>query len=255
MGIFTLKWTPPQGEQYSVLLDMLNQPHLLIAGSTGSGKSVLINSLIYTLLYRTPAHVNFILLDPKKVELSVYKELPHTVRYSCTPPRMYEALLQAEAIMNGRYEEMAQQGLRMYNGGDIYVFIDEFADLMLYKEYDFSERIIRIAQLGRAAKIHLIIATQRPTRDVITGRIKVNLDARVALRCPTAQDSRNIINIAGAEDLPVYGCAYYLRPPNNAQLQYIPYTSDECIYEMVEYWEQQKTPVYNFVRGLLYKPE
>ena len=120
----------------------------------------------------------------------------------------------------------------------VYIIIDEFADLMTTQKKQTLPHLIRIAQLGRAANIHLIIATQRPTKDIINGQIKVNIDCRVALRCPTAQDSRNIINVKGAETLPRYGYGYYLTS-YGCDLITIPMTAQEAIQQRVEWWTKQ----------------
>ena len=213
------EWKTPGGTAAAVCLDMLEQPHLLIAGSTGSGKSVLLNTLIYTALYKAPHRCRFILIDPKRVELIDYKELPHTLIYASEPPDIAAALVYAVEV--------------------IFVIVDEFADLMTTQKRETMPQIIRLAQLGRAANLHLILATQRPTRDIINGQIKVNLDSRVALRCPTAQDSRNIINIKGAETLPRYGFGYYLTP-KGCELIKIPMKPPEAIAERVQWWEAQK---------------
>lgn len=232
-------WKTPGGMAATVCLDMLAQPHLLIAGSTGSGKSVLLNTLIYTALYKAPHRVNFILIDPKRVELIDYKELPHTLGYASEPDEIAAALAYAVEVMEDRYKRMQAARQKKSDEADIFVIIDEFADLMTTQKRETLPHIIRLAQLGRAANLHLIIATQRPTRDIITGQIKVNIDARVALRCPTAQDSRNIINASGAETLPRYGCGYYLTP-SDCRLINIPMTPPEEIAARVEWWEAQK---------------
>lgn len=233
------EWKTPGGIAAAVCLDMLTQPHLLIAGSTGSGKSVLINSLIYTALYKSPLRCRFILIDPKRVELIDYKHLPHTIAYASEPPDIVTALVTAAEIMENRYKRMQEARIKKSTESEIYVIIDEFADLMTTQKRETMPLIIRLAQLGRAANMHLIIATQRPTRDIINGQIKVNIDSRVALRCPTAQDSRNIINAKGAETLPRYGCGYYLTP-SGCELVKIPMTPPEAIAERVQWWEAQK---------------
>jgi DNA segregation ATPase FtsK/SpoIIIE-like protein len=188
------EWKTPGGTAAAVCLDMLKQPHLLIAGSTGSGKSVLINSLIYTALYHSPAAVRLILIDPKRVELVDYKPLPHCIRYASEPGDIGAALVYAVEVMEERYKRMQSARQKKSTEQDIFVIVDEFADFMITQKRETIPQIIRLAQLGRAANLHLILATQRPTRDIINGQIKVNLDSRVALRCPTGQDSRNIIN-------------------------------------------------------------
>lgn len=233
-------WKTPGGSVPAICLNMLRQPHLLVAGSTGSGKSVLINSLLYTVLYQSPASVKFFLIDPKRVELNTYADLPHVIRYASEPPEMVAALLLAVDIMEERFQEMQRAKIKEHDGAHIYVIIDEFADLMTTQKKQTLPLLQRLAQLGRAARIHLIAATQRPTKDIVNGQIKVNMDSRVALRCPTAQDSRNIINVKGAETLPRYGYGYYLTPETmQPQLIEIPLTPDEDIERLLKHWYDQ----------------
>lgn len=236
-----IQWHTPGGMAATSCLDMLKQPHLLIAGSTGSGKSVLLNSLIYTALYKPPTTVALILIDPKRVELNQYKPLPHCLRYASEPDEIAATLAATVALMDDRYKALQAQGLKEWNGGHIYIIIDEFADLMTTQKRQTLAPLQRLAQLGRAAGVHMIAATQRPTKDIIDSRIKVNLDSRVALRCPTAQDSRNIINTKGAETLPRYGFGYYLTPETmTPQLIRIPYTDPAELAARVKWWEDQK---------------
>lgn len=228
----------PGGIVPALTLDILNQPHTLIAGATGSGKSVLINSIMYTALHFAPCQKQFILMDPKRVELIDYKRLKHTMLYTSEPHDIVKAIHASVDIMERRYKKMQRQRLKLYQGSDVYVIIDEFADLMTTQKRETLPPLCRIAQLGRAARIHLIIATQRPTKDIINGQIKVNIDSRVALRCPTAQDSRNIINVSGAELLPRYGQGYYLTPETiTPKLYEIPYTEQSEIQRLINYWK------------------
>lgn len=205
-------WKVPANNSYNYALDMLNQPHLLIAGATGSGKSVLLNSLIYTALRWTPDQAQFVLVDPKRVELVQYAKLPHVVEYASEVDDCISALANVAAIMDARFEVMSRSGQRETTAPHLYVIVDEYAPLIISAKKRVEPLLMRIAMLGRAAHIHLILCTQRPTRDIITGAVKVNIDARVALRCPTAQDSRNIIGSNDAATLPAYGQAYYLTP-------------------------------------------
>ena len=235
------QWSTPGGMAAAVCLDMLKQPHMLIAGSTGSGKSVLLNSLIYTALYKAPPQLQFILIDPKRVELNQYRPLPHCLRYASEPDEIAATLAAAAAYMDNRYKALQAQGLKEWNGGHIYIIIDEFADLMTTQKRDTLPQLQRLAQLGRAAHIHLIAATQRPTKDIVNGQIKVNMDSRVALRCPTAQDSRNILDVKGAETLPRFGFGYYLTPETmRLQLVKIPYTDPADLAARVQWWTDQK---------------
>ena len=192
--------------------DIAQQPHLLIAGCTGSGKSVLLNGLICDLIKQPPTKVQLILIDPKRVELSRYAALPHCLAYACEPDAMANILEYSVELMMNRYDQMQRTQQRLFDGSDVYVLIDEFADLITTDKKRVLPLLMRLAQRGRAAKVHLFIATQRPTRDIVSGQIKVNMDSRIALRCPSAIDSRNIINVKGAETLPKYGKGYYLTP-------------------------------------------
>jgi S-DNA-T family DNA segregation ATPase FtsK/SpoIIIE len=233
-------WITPGGNAPRLCLDILAQPHILIAGSTGSGKSVLINSVIYTALYNAPTQTQFILIDPKRVELVQYRDLPHTILYASEPEQIAAALGVAVEIMKCRYKRMQAARQKESTEPHIYIIIDELADLFTVQKRETSPLIARLAQLGRAARLHLIAATQRPTKDIITGQIKVNLNSRVALRCPTAQDSRNIINTGGAEQLPRYGFGYYLTPETMQPVRVqIPYTAAEDLAERVRWWITQ----------------
>lgn len=234
-------WTTPGGTVSGLCSDILEQPHLLVAGATGSGKSVLINSIIYTALYKDPSRLQLVLIDPKRVELIDYKHLPHTLRYASEPRDIINTLKWCVDEMERRYKEMQRFHQKKFDGSNIYIFIDEFADLMTTQKKETLPLLQRIAQLGRAANIHLIAATQRPTKDIVNGQIKVNMDSRIALRCPTAQDSRNIINVNGAEQLPRHGFGYYLTPERFEKVP-IPYITDEELRERVKWWTKQSKP-------------
>lgn len=231
------RYITPGGSVSALALDILKQPHTLIAGATGSGKSVLINTLIITALHFAPTEKQLILIDPKRVELIDYKNTPHAILYASEPAQILKAINSGVQIMEHRYKQMQRRRLKNYPGADVYIIIDEFADLMTTQKRETLPTLCRLAQLGRAARIHLILATQRPTRDIINGQIKVNIDSRLALRCPTAQDSRNIINDNGAETLPRYGQGYYLTPDTlHPVLVTIPYTPPEQINKIITHW-------------------
>lgn len=247
-------FTTPAGSYPDLCADILKQPHVLIAGATGSGKSVLVNSLIYTALYKAPGDVGFVLIDPKRVELNSYRNLPHTIRYASEPEDIIATLNECVSVMDIRYKDMQRRGLKKSTCGHVYIIIDEFADLVTTSKKATLTPLCRLAQLGRAANMHLILATQRPTRDIIDGQIKVNIDARVALKCPTAQDSRNIINVNGAETLPRYGKGYYLTPDTmQPELVDIPMIDDREINRIVNHWMGQRSwywkPSYNMHRA------
>lgn len=231
-------FTSPGGTFPALCADMLDRPHLLIAGSTGSGKSVLLNSLICSALTYHPNEYRLILIDPKRVELCDYAGVAHTMAYASEPDEITAALQYAVAVMESRYKTMQGQRLKQYNGGKVLVVVDELADLLTTRKRDVLPLLQRLAQLGRAAKVGLYAATQRPTRDILSGQLKVNMDCRVGLHCPSAQDSRNIIEHAGAEALPLYGYGYYVTPQGEQVVQ-IPYTPPEQVDALLRWWIPQ----------------
>ena len=233
------EWKTPPGQVYSLYTDMLKQPHLLIAGATGSGKSVVINGIMYTALHHSPAAVQFILIDPKRVELVDYARLPHTLIYASEPGDMVQALKKAMEITEARYTTMQRQRVKKYPGGALYVIIDELADLMTTARRQVQPLLQRLAQIGRAANVHIIAATQCPLSAVIPTPIKVNFDSRVALRTRSAQDSRNILGVKGCETLPRYGQGYYMTP-DGLTLYNIPMQAPEDIARLVSYWKHCK---------------
>lgn len=234
------QWITPTGEYQTVIENILEQTHILIAGCSGSGKSVLINNLIYTALYKSPNNCRFILLDPKRVELRDYMHLPHTMAYADETNDINYLLNQTVDIMEHRYKRMAQQGLKQSTEGDIYVIVDEFGDLMATCKSKVEPPIIRLAQLGRAANIHLILAAQNPSRQTITAGIQVNMTAQIALRCRNKIESRMIIGQNGAEELPQYGFGLYYAPwlmsPVQIQISKI---EDAEIKRFVDWWTNQ----------------
>ena len=228
--------------QYGYILrlyiDALKQSHLLIAGQTGSGKSVIINGIIRAALFSAPVNKQLILIDPKKVELAMYRYFPHTIAYGSDPGKkdrpgdMIIALQKAEIIMDERYRQMQAAGRKKYDGGHIYVIIDELADLLDTCK-GAAEIIARIGRLGRAANVHLIVATQY-LGDAIPPQIKRNLSAVIALHTRTAADSRYLIERKGCEQLHIGEC-YYIRPTDDEpQKVIIPYDGDEAQAAEVE---------------------
>jgi S-DNA-T family DNA segregation ATPase FtsK/SpoIIIE len=210
------------------LLNIAKMPHLLIAGQTGSGKSVCINIILSTILFRSsPAEVKFILVDPKRVELSVYNGIPHLLTpVIVEPDKVVSALKWAIAEMDRRYKVFAEVGARnleTYNQMSgfqampyIVIVIDELADIMLYAPAEVEDSINRLAQMARATGIHLVLATQRPSVDVITGLIKANIPARIAFSVSSMMDSRVILDSPGAEKLLGRGDMLFI-PPDQAK--------------------------------------
>jgi len=226
----------PTGEYSTLYNDMTCQPHLLIAGATGSGKSVVINGIIHTILtLHSPASAQLILIDPKRVELAMYRDLPHVLRYASEPETMRSALYAAIEETERRYKAMQRDRVRKYQGSDLYVIIDELADLMTTDKKNIMPVLQRLCQIGRAAKVHVIAATQCPLAAVIPTPIKVNFDSRVALRTRSAQDSRNILGVTGCELLPRYGQGYYMTP-EGSKLYNLRMVDDDKLQALVDYW-------------------
>jgi S-DNA-T family DNA segregation ATPase FtsK/SpoIIIE len=230
------------GIRYALFDRMLKQPHLLIAGATGSGKSVVINGLIYNMLFDGPNKYRFILIDPKRVELVKYKALPHTIKYASEPADMHNALLLAMDITENRYRTMQKAGTVKYTGSNVYIIIDEFADLIL-TDKRVKPLIQRLAQIGRAAAVHIILATQTPIAKVIPTEIKCNFDARVGLRTRSKQDSRNILGFTGLETLPRYGQCIYMDPENTGKY-IVPYVDAETLQQHINHWTKPKNKLF-----------
>ena len=238
------RYITPGGSTYNIYNDALSQPHLLIAGATGSGKSVIVNALIHAALLRLPGGpdgARLILIDPKRVELSQWRDMPHTVKYASEPDEMRDALDLAMHITENRFREVTRKKghQKKYSGPDLYIIVDEFADLMTTQRKHIAPTIQRLAQLGRAAKVHLIIATQCPLRQIIPTEIKCNFDSRFGLRTRSAQDSRNIIERAGLETLPRYGQAVYMTPEGE-QLYNIPMIPETELDRVAAWWTGRK---------------
>jgi S-DNA-T family DNA segregation ATPase FtsK/SpoIIIE len=186
------------------------------------------------------------LIDPKRVELSEYRKLPHTISYASEHDDIIKLLQSAVTLMERRYKEMQRKRLKLYEGKHLYIIFDEFGDLMTTSKKQVEPLIIRLAQLGRAAKIHLILATQNPSRQTITAGIKVNIVSSVALRCREPIESRMILGVKGAELLPRYGHGYYFTPEHTTpQLVPIPLTSDEEINQRIAHWVNQDKKLKN----------
>ena len=228
--------------KYDFYMDLLAQTHLLVAGATGSGKSVIVNGMIYTAMLDTPDRYQFILIDPKRVELAMYRNVPHTVFYASEPADMVQALQIAMDITEKRYRQMQACGTRKYNGPKLLVIIDELADLMTTNKRQVKPLLQRLCQIGRAANVCVIACTQCPLREIIDTSIKVNFDSRIALRTSCKQDSRNIIGIPGCENLPRYGQCYY-KTAMGLTRWYVPYYDDTTIMELVHMWESKRKPV------------
>jgi S-DNA-T family DNA segregation ATPase FtsK/SpoIIIE len=255
------------------ITDLASMPHLLIAGSTGTGKSVFINSLMMSILYKaTPDDVKMVLVDPKRLELNLYEGIPHLIAPVVTDPKVASNVLRnATREMESRLKLLAQRGVRnidQYNRTFqkqqslslfanaeesehkplpyLIIVIDELADLMMVDTNNVEESITRLAQMARAVGIHLILATQRPSVDVITGLIKANFPARISFRVASKIDSRTILDANGSESLLGKGDMLYL-PAGSARLHRIhgPLVSEDEITAVCDFWRAQATAKYN----------
>ncbi len=252
-----------------ITADLATMPHLLIAGSTGSGKSVAINAMIMSILYKsTPEQVRLILVDPKRLELGIYEGVPHLYVPIITEPKLAaNALRNAVREMERRLKVLAEKGVRnldQYNKlfetdtpslfeedaehkplPQIVIIIDELADLMMLDQSNVEESITRLAQMARAVGIHLVLATQRPSVDVITGLIKANFPSRISFRVATKIDSRTILDANGAESLLGRGDMLYL-PSGSARVHWLhaAYTTEKEINAVVEFWRAQAQAEY-----------
>lgn len=243
-----------------VVADLTDMPHLLVAGATGSGKSVCINTIITSILYKvTPDEVKLILIDPKKVELSLYQGLPHLFAPVVTDPKKAAAVLKLVVKeMEERYDlfsETGTRGIESYNNKVpenerlpyIVVIVDELSDLMMVSANEVEESICRLAQMARAAGIHLILATQRPSVDVITGLIKANIPSRISFAVSSQTDSRTILDMGGAEKLLGKGdmLFYPTGSPKPQRVQGAFIDNDE-ISAIVDFVKNQANPDYIF---------
>lgn len=213
-------------EAPTLFVDILQQSHTLIAGQTGSGKSVMLNGILTTACKQ--GNNWFILVDPKRVELCDYKNMPTVLAYANTSTETVRALGKAIDIMEQRYREMELQGIKQYEGDPILVVIDELADLLISADCkQIKKQLQTLTALGRAARVKCIVATQQPSRKMLPAELTLNFPSRVALHCQTAIESRQIINVKGAEDLPMYGICLYLRPGHNVEDWVVRMTSEE----------------------------
>ncbi|MDU5983203.1 MAG: DNA translocase FtsK, partial [Staphylococcus epidermidis] len=250
-----------------LLMDIAKTPHALIAGATGSGKSVCINSILMSLLYKNhPEELRLLLIDPKMVELAPYNDLPHLVSPVITDVKAAtQSLKWAVEEMEKRYKLFAQYHVRNITAFNkkapyeqrmpkIVIVIDELADLMMMAPQDVEQSIARIAQKARACGIHMLVATQRPSVNVITGLIKANIPTRIAFMVSSSVDSRTILDSGGAERLLGYGDMLYLGSGMNKPIRVQgTFVSDDEIDEVVDFIKQQRDPEYLFEEKELLK--
>lgn len=249
-----------------LIADIGRMPHVLVAGTTGSGKSVLINSFISSLLFRaSPEEVKLILIDPKRVELTGYNGIPHLmVPVIVDVEKILSALKWATNEMDRRYKTFAERGVRNIDGYNelagfqalpyIVILVDELADLMMFAPVEVEDTVARLAQMARATGIHLVVATQRPSVDVITGLIKANIPCRIAFNVSSMIDSRVIIDGPGAEKLLGRGDMLYI-PPDQAKPTRIQgaFVSDKEVKKLVEFLKE-KSPAVEYTEEIVSTP-
>lgn len=236
-----MTYTTPGGSYSRLFADMADQTHLLIAGTTGSGKSTVIQGILHALLHSDPTADRFIFIDLKKVELDEYRHIPHAVSYADDTQGAIQALQTALQYTDARYADMQRRGIRMYDGSHLYVIIDELADLLTTARKQAEPLIQRLCQIGRGARVHVIAATQHIP--MIPTAIRCNFDSRVALRTANAQDSRNIIYQTGAEKLPSpiieHRAMGYYMTAGNPILYEIPKTPEPERRRVINHWSRQ----------------
>ena len=244
---------------YPIVGDLVSMPHLLIAGTTGSGKSVCINTLILSILYRhKPEYCKLILIDPKMLELSIYQGIPHLLSPVITEPKKATAALKwVVGEMENRYRQMTEEGVRNISGYNekmgedpkkiipyIVVIVDEMADLMMIAGKEIENYIQRLAQMARAAGIHIVMATQRPSVDVITGTIKANFPTRISFQVTSKIDSRTILGEQGAELLLGKGDMLFMSSASRVIRIHGPFVSDDEIEKITTFLRSQGSPEY-----------
>ncbi len=239
-----------------MVADLAQMPHLLIAGTTGSGKSVCVNGIIMSMLMNSsPDEVKFIMVDPKMVEMALYNEIPHLLSPTIIDPKKAAVALNwVVTEMENRYTKLSKEGVKNIAGYHakgfqmpyIVLIIDELADLMQVSAKAVESSITRIAQLSRAVGIHMILATQRPSVDVITGVIKANFPARISFKVASKIDSRTVLDMNGAEALLGRGDMLFIQPgdakPSRGQCSFV---KDEEINRVIDFIKKQRTPFYN----------
>ena len=228
-------FTSLNGSSWQVCDDLLKEYHVIIGGTTGSGKSTFLQSILYSALIHSPAKYQFLFIDLKRVELSQYKALPHALGYATEIDQTIKYFDQIIKLIEKRFTEMESRKVREYPGNHIWIVIDELADLMQQAPEKITSQLVKIMRLGRAAHVHVLACTQSPNRRCLPAEICQNTTAAVALRCRSAIESRQIIGVSGAEKLPEYGRgiiwnAHGIKPV------YVPLTPSESLLKRITAW-------------------
>ena len=234
------KWNCPEIRTPEFITDMLKQPHILIGGTSGAGKSVALNDFLFALLQFAPSEARFLLVDPKGIELLDYADLPHTIAHVTKPEEIDHAIQWAAGEMDARFSEMIPRREKISHRPDVYIIIDEYIDVKTQCSKETVKELVRIASKGRASKVHIILCTQRPTSEYLDSAIKANFSTVLALRTASTQESRNLIDMNECKDLPTNGFAYYksptMRDPERVTIPFLPQSE---ILSLVQFWTAQ----------------
>lgn len=238
------RWKTPQGRVYNLYADIVRQHNVLVAGETGSGKSCCINGLIHTILFHSPASAQLILIDPKRTELCQWRNLPHVLLYASEQSEQIEALRYATRIMDQRLSDMQKRGLKLYDGSDLYIIIDELADLLLTNKKQAKPLLQRLLQLSRASKLHVIAGSQCVNTTVISTELRVNMTAIVGLRTATRAHSRLLVERPGCELFPDpqmdHQALGFYKHGCSCDLYTLPYVTEDEQRTMIDWWTSRQ---------------
>lgn len=237
---------PTHMTYWNVYREIAEEQNVLIGGTTGSGKSVVLDGIIrYIAVSKSPSAVvgggKLWLADPKMVDLNHYRRLPHTERYADTPEDIVAMMQDLSDEMDSRYEDMKARGIRKWDGGELWLIIDELGDLMTTYRTEVQPILTHLLQLCRASGIHIIACTQCPARAVLPATLQVNFVSALGLRCVSVIESKQIIKMAGCELLPKYGTGILLKGGEGCKEVNLPLTRDKEIEEMLLFYENQRT--------------
>lgn len=231
----------PGGRISQLYDDMAHQTHLLIAGTTGSGKSVVINGIIHSqLAQHASGTTQLILIDPKRCELSGWKNAPHTLKYAAEMPEIVSALQYTLNLIDSRYKAAERQGKRVYDGPRVYLVIDELAAILTQNKRVIKPLLARILMTARASNVMVIAATQAVLTGTVPTEIRICFDSVLGLHTLTPQQSRNIVGMNGLESLPKYGKGYYLNPTTGASVVTLPMIPDDELNRVSRHWSDRR---------------
>ena len=241
----TIYALPSAMTYWNVYKEIAEEQNVLIGGTTGSGKSVVLDGIIRYLAvsklpYAVKGGAKMWLADPKMVDLNHYRSLPHTERYADTPEDIVAMMEDLSAEMDARYEDMKARGIRKWDGGELWLIIDELGDLMTTYRREVQPILTHLLQLCRASGIHVIACTQCPARAVLPAPLQVNFVSTLGLRCVSAIESKQIIKMSGCEMLPKYGTGILLKAGEGCKKVELPLTRDSEINELLRFYEEQR---------------